>query len=317
MNGALPSSLFTDPPRWEWLIVFYFFIGGIAGGAYFLAAIIDFFGRWEDRPLARLGYYIALPAVIASGILLILDLSRPLRFWHMLLESETWLPMFKWWSPMSIGSWAILIFGVFTLGSFLAALAEADRAWRWTRGLRWAWTPALRAPRPLGMVWTTIGALLGLFVAGYTGVLLAVTNRPVWTDTNLLGLAFLLSGASTGAALLILLAAFARGRRLLAPGVEVLKRFDSWVLVAELIVLIALVISVGGAIVTRAWLTWWGVLFLVGVFIAGILVPLALEVRRGPAMGMGTVMAAILVLVGGFVLRVVMLLGTEHISAGA
>jgi rifampicin phosphotransferase len=40
-----------------------------------------------------------------------LDLSRPLRFWHLLLESNTWMPMFKLWSPMSVGSWALLAFG--------------------------------------------------------------------------------------------------------------------------------------------------------------------------------------------------------------
>ena len=54
-----PSS--ARRPDWGWLIVFYFFFGGLAGGCYFLAALIDLFGRPEDRPLARLGYYIAFP----------------------------------------------------------------------------------------------------------------------------------------------------------------------------------------------------------------------------------------------------------------
>ena len=49
-------------------------------------------------------------------------------------------------------------------------------------------------------------SVLAFFLASYTGVLLSVTNRPIWADTNLLGLLFLLSGASTAAALMILLA---------------------------------------------------------------------------------------------------------------
>ena len=49
------------------------------------------------------------------------------------------------------------------------------------------------------------GGILGFFVAGYTGVLLSVTNRPLWADTDLLGLLFLFSAASTAAAALILL----------------------------------------------------------------------------------------------------------------
>ena len=102
-----PSTLFTDPPHWHWLIVFYFFIGGLAGGCYFLATLIDLFGRATDRPLGRLGYLIAFPAVVVCGILLIVDLDRPERFWHMLLQSETLRPMLKAYSPMSLGAWAL------------------------------------------------------------------------------------------------------------------------------------------------------------------------------------------------------------------
>ena len=60
------------------------------------------------------------------------------------------------------------------------------------------------------MVIAVLGSIFGLFIAGYTGVLLAVTNRPIWADSTLLGLLFLISGASTGAAALILLAVWRR-----------------------------------------------------------------------------------------------------------
>ena len=59
MNTFPSSTFFSVPPEWGWLIVWYFFFGGLAGGCYFLAVLIDFFGRAEDRPLARLGYYIS------------------------------------------------------------------------------------------------------------------------------------------------------------------------------------------------------------------------------------------------------------------
>ena len=45
----------------------------------------------------------------------------------MLIESNTFRPMFKYWSPMSVGSWALLIFGLFAFVSFLGALAEDER----------------------------------------------------------------------------------------------------------------------------------------------------------------------------------------------
>ena len=89
MNQFPSSTFFSVPPDWGWYIVFYFFFGGLAGGCYFLAVLIDFFGRPEDRPLARLGYYISFPCIVISGLLLTLDLTRPERFWRPLIEVST------------------------------------------------------------------------------------------------------------------------------------------------------------------------------------------------------------------------------------
>ena len=305
MNAVgLPSTFFTAAPHWQWLIVLYFFIGGLAGGSYFLAVLMDVFGRPEDRPLARLGYYFALPAVIVSGLLLIVDLSRPDRFWHMLVQSNTGWPMFKWYSPMSVGAWGLLLFGAFTFVSFLAALAEAGRLRRWPRLAR------LRPPGLIGGIVGLLGALLGFFIAGYTGVLLAVTNRPIWADTPLLGLTFLVSAASSSAALLVLLG-YRRWRTL--GGIEALKRFDSLVLVLELVVLAALVTSLGS--IAWIWFNAWGALLVVGVVIIGILAPLLLHARpRTIGHDLSAPVAAVLVLVGAFVLRVVVVMSSEGLG---
>jgi protein NrfD len=295
------STLFTAPPEWQWLIVLYFFLGGIAGGAYVLGALIDLFGGLLQRPLARLAYLVAFPATVVCGLILTFDLRRPLRFWHMLLQSETFRPMFKAWSPMSIGSWALMAFGFFAFLAFLGALAEGEDR-RSRRLARFAW---LRPPGVVGVLVAVLGAVLGFFIAGYTGVLLSVTNRPIWADTNLLGLVFLISGASTAAALLALLG----HRRAAATGVHALERFDSVMLVLELLALIALVVSLGG--VARLWLSAWGALFLVGVVLLGILVPLGLYRRSLRFGGVSGLAAAALVLVGGFLLRVVIILSSE------
>jgi protein NrfD len=292
--SEIPSSTwFTVSPDWGWLIVFYFFFGGLAGGCYFLAALIDLVGRPEDRPLARLGYYTVLPCLVISGILLIIDLSRPDRFWHLMLESNTFELMFKSWSPMSIGSWALLAFGFFALMSFLAALAESGR-------LSWRWPLAWRPPGLLAALFTVIGALLGLYVAGYTGVLLAVTNRPLWSDTPLLGMLLVVSATSISAAFMLLLARRSRWR---LPGVFALTNIDKWTLVLEILVLIAVVITLGS--VARVWLSAWGLLLLVGAVLLGMVVPLLLH-RRHHWLGERTpVAAAVLVLIGGFILRTV------------
>jgi formate-dependent nitrite reductase membrane component NrfD len=297
-----PSTLFTAPPEWQWLIVGYFFLGGIAGGAYFLAVLMDLFGDPRDRPLARLGYLLAFPVTVVCGLLLIVDLYRPLRFWHMLLQSETLRPMLKIWSPMSLGSWALFLFGGFALLSFLAALADDGRG-------RWPRLAMLRPPGILGTLVALVGGLLGFFISGYTGVLLTVTNRPIWADTSLLGLVFVVSAASTAAALLGLL-----GRRRAPESVfalQALERFDSVMLVLELLALTALVISLGS--MARVWLGAWGALLVVGVVGLGIIAPLVLYRRSRRAGGFSGAAAAVLVLVGGFLLRVVIILSSEGV----
>jgi protein NrfD len=306
MIDAPSSTWFTTAPHWRWYIVLYFFFGGLAAGSYFLAVLIDLFGRREDRPLARLGYYIAFPLVLVCGVLLVLDLGRPLRFWHMLIERNTYGPMFKYWSPMSFGSWILFAFGFFSFVSFLGALAEDDRVRSPAlRRLRWPAFRAVRPPSVLGRVVGVLGGIAGYFLAGYTGILLAVTNRPIWSDTPLLGMLFVVSAASTSAALLILLA---HRWGWTMPGVANLHRMDDWVIALELLVLIAVLVSLGP--VLSAWLNAWGLLLLV-VIVAGMIAPLVMSwrARRAPPMNLAT--AAVLVLIGGFLLRVVIVLSSE------
>jgi formate-dependent nitrite reductase membrane component NrfD len=300
MNAGLPSTFFTQPPHWRWLIIAYFFVGGLAGGCYFLAALLDLLGAPHDRRLARWGYYVAFPAIVLSGLILTVDLGRPERFWHMLLQSATWRPMFKSWSPISVGAWALLVFGGFSALAFLSALAEAGR-------LRWPWLLALRPPGALGTILTVLGAIGGLFVAGYTGVLLAVTNRPIWADTPLLGLVFLISATSTSIALLVLLG----GRwAWAASSLRALVRMDSVVLVMEVVAIVALIASLGS--LARLWLSGWGVLLVLGVIVLGDLVPLALLWRpQWAGRYRSEPVAAVLVLIGGFLLRVAIVMVSE------
>ena len=290
----MADTFVTYPPEWHWLVVLYVFFGGIAGGSYFIAAMLDLFGSEADRPLARLGYYVAFPAVVLCGPLLIADLNRPERFWHMLVQSETWLPMFKAWSPMSVGSWALSLFGAFAVLSFLGAL----------------WEPLRFVRRdPLRKAIAVVGAALGFFLASYTGVLLSVTNRALWADSNLIGLLFLASAASTAAAVLLLLGH--RRRAVAADSLHKLSTFDNWAMVVELVALVAFVVSLGA--VARVWLSLWGVALVLGVVVVGILLPLALHWRPRLLGGATLAASAVLALVGGFVLRTVVVFAGQAV----
>src|SRR5438477_551166 len=192
---------------------------------------------------------------------------------------------------MSLGAWALLCFGGCAFLSFVAVLVE--RGW-----LVWPLLRHLSPPAIVGRLVTVIGALLGLYVAGYTGVLLAVTNRPIWADTNLLGITFLISAASTSAALLIMLGSWADVSR---ESLDALERFDASVLALELVVIVALVGSLGS--IAMVWLNGWGALLSLMV-LGGIVLPLVLQWRR-PIRG---ALVPALVLLGGLILRTVIVL---------
>jgi protein NrfD len=319
----VPSdTFFTAPPLFTWWIVLYFFVGGISGGALMVASLLRLFGGPEDRAFIRLGVYLSFIGMVVSAIVLIVDLNVPLRFWHMMIQNNTGRPMFKWWSPMSVGAWGLLVFGFFSGMATLRALRDDKR-------LTWSTLEFLdRAPvSKFGAIGGIFG---GLFLAGYTGVLLSVSNRPIWADSTWLGLLFLLSGISTSVAALLLVA---RANRLVVASTEArLKRFDQIALMLELLVLVLFLVSLGR--VATAFLNEYGILLVLGVVIVGILMPLQMgrgwEVLRpsapprepaGPAAVHAReklVTASVLVLFGGFVLRYVVLFASEqiHVAGG-
>jgi hypothetical protein len=94
------------------------------------------------------------------------------------------------------------------------------------------------------------------------------------------------------------------------PGLAALRRMDIWVLTLELIVLIAVMVSLGP--VFRAWLNLWGLL-LFSVIIFGMLLPIALNWRRDWLGNLNVTATAVLVLVGGFLLRLVIVFSSEGI----
>lgn len=291
----LPAAAVTGQaadPHWYWWIILYFFFGGIAGGAFLMAAIADFAGDRESRAVVRAGYLLAAPLAALCGGLLTIDLGQPLRFWHMLVNVTTDQPAFKYWSPMSYGSWILSGFGLCSGLAFLLALGE------------------LRRIEPAGglvrKVVGALGAIFALLFVSYTGVLLNATNQRVWGDNTLLGALFAVSGISTGIAAIILVLSLSRGRD--AGAIARLERADLLAVALELAILVALLVvlavagSAGVLIGGRLGLLFWA-----GVFVAGLLLPLALYLRPRLLGALTPLTAATLALLGGFILRVVVL----------
>lgn len=290
----------SQAPHWEWYYVaLYFFIGGTAAGAYFIGSMAELFGGERHREISRTASRITLPLLLVIPVLLIADLGRPERFWHLFLYRNGGVPYVNLQSPLSVGSWALMAFGGFALLSFLDNLVSEGR-------IRSAPFSRLynRIPR---RIYALSGSVAGIFIAGYTGVLLNVTARPLWAATSpLLGALFIASGVSSGAAAIAIFMLWRKVKS--GDTLDQLGFFDRVVMVIEL-VLIAAVFIAAGQFAAPLLGGMYGVMFWGGTVVLGILVPLGLywyALRSGTANRL-LLPTAILVLIGGALLRISLL----------
>ncbi len=68
MTPLAQAQHFAGDPEWTWYILGYFFLAGLAGGSYFIAAFLRHWGTPADEPVARLGFYAALPPVLIAPV---------------------------------------------------------------------------------------------------------------------------------------------------------------------------------------------------------------------------------------------------------
>jgi len=296
----MPNEHFVVPPHWEWYILLYFFFAGISGGAFVIGTMLRLWGNRADAAASRLAFLISFPLLLICPILLTLDLGQPIRFWHMLVDVGSGTPVFKAYSPMSLGVWGLTLFGLFSFVMFLAAVGEGGYLrWRVLAGAGRVMSSAL------GKAFMVIGAIFGFFVAAYTGVLLAVSNQPVWSDTWTLGGLFLASGLSGAAASILLLS---RGRRESAVSDGKLMEADRYFIILELVLIVLFLVTLGG-LVSKVLGGGWIILWL--VVLIGTLVPLAIHWRPALMRHLPPVVAPILVLVGVLALRAVIIFSAQ------
>jgi len=282
-------------PTWRWEIIWYFFFGGLAAGCYVIASIASLFGSPEDRRVARTGYYLSLLALLPCPPLLIKDLGRPERFLNM-------LRIFKVKSPMSMGTWGLVSFSFF---SGITALIQAARD-----GILGDWWGA-RALSALPQKLIALpGTLLGVFLGGYTGVLLASTSVPLWSRSKLLGAVFVTSAMSTSAALITLVLRVTRAPARVLYKLERLEWAAMLIEMAELFTFLRQSGRAARPLVGNGpgehGMTFWRFVFGGGIALPWLLQTIGLlgphrEKRRGVAVG-GLLISA-LVLVGGYFLR--------------
>ena len=280
-------------PVWRWEIILYFFFGGLAAGCYVIASIAALFGSREDRAVARTGYYLSLLAILPCPLLLTKDLGRPERFLHM-------LRIFKVKSPMSMGTWGLISFSLFSGVTVVIQAARDGILGRW-------WGARLLAALPQRLI-ALPGTVLGVFLGGYTGVLLTATSVPLWSRSKVLGAVFISSAFSTSSALISLVLRFTRTP---AHILHKLERLEWVALLVEMMDLVTFLRGSGraarplvGTAPTEHGRTFWRFVFGGGLALPWLLQTLSLfGGRPGKRRNGRGIVISLLVLMGGYFLR--------------
>jgi len=207
---------------WDWRVSLYLFLGGLSAGLAVMATILHLRKGGElvkDEPAGYLAPLL-VPVILGVGMLFIfLDLERKLNVYWLYLTVQ---PL----SPMSWGSWGLLVFfpvsGLFALATLPDDLLN-----------RPALAPLQKLSLRMRELLFPLAALnfgMGIFIGIYTGVLLSsFVARPLW-NSAILPVLFLTSALSVGAALMIMIV------RTNAAKLWFTK-MDIWLIVGEMVLL--------------------------------------------------------------------------------
>jgi len=195
ISGRMNHLIDPQLNIWHWHIPFYLFLGGLAAGILFFAALYTIQGKEEKYPAAVRKAPFITPIILVAGLLaLMLDLNNKPYFWRLYTT-------IRLESPMSWGAWTLMV--VTPISFIWCALnirdifPSFDWKYRWIKELEGFF---IRHKITMAWILLVFSVILGI----YTGILFSAFNaRPLW-NTSILGPLFLASGLSTGAAYIML-----------------------------------------------------------------------------------------------------------------
>jgi len=154
----------TKVPHWHGLVAWDLMFNSLSTGLFLVAALSELAAPEVFAAVVKLAYPVALVFLVADLVCLVLDLGDPLRFHHM-------LRVFKPSSPMSLGTWSLVVYSLpLTMAAALSLVPYGGTPLEWVR----------RATLVLGL-------LPALASAAYKGVLLSTNAQPGWKDARWLG----------------------------------------------------------------------------------------------------------------------------------
>ena len=276
MNEHIPFQ--TPNLVWDSTIAIYLFLLGISSGAVQLAiAYRNSFKiekpseNWMIRSAAILG---TIPTLIGLT-LLVFHLTKPWTFWKLMFN----------YNGTSVMSMGVMLFQVY-MAVIVVWIAIMFKDWlavlinrylpMFKFILPWIDFAESKLLKPIEFVLFTLAAVLG----AYTGFLLSALISYPMLNNPVLPALFLASGTSSGIAatfLMILIVGKLSGD---SKEIHFIHKFEVPIMVTELGLLVAFFVGLhfGGAdkqlALHNALTGTWGMVFWVGVFLIGILIPL-------------------------------------------
>jgi len=281
---------------WHFPIALYLFLGGLAAGIIFFAALFTVLDKDKQVPAVVKYAMIIVPIALSIGLIaLFYDLTHKLYFWQ--LYTTVRLE-----SPMSWGAWVLLIITPLTFLWVFSYISEILPKWIVPFVfLEKFKTYLVKNRKTMAFILLPLAVILGI----YTGILLSAFNaRPLWNN-SILGPLFLTSGLSTGAAAILLLSKTHFEKSLFT-------KIDLGLIIIELALIVHMIMGMyaGSAVQLEALDILIGgeytLMFFGFVIILGLLIPALLETIELFGYKVPVIVPSILVLLGGLIFRVVM-----------
>lgn len=275
---------------WNWQIAAYLFLAGAGAGAF----LVGVAGLRLGHVLAgQIAMFSGVPVVAGSTLFLILHLGTPAKFMAACLN-----PASSWISRGFVILSGLIIFGgllvAFSVWPFPGVLTPADATYK---------------------LLEVLAVVFALGTCMYTGILIGVViSRPLWNNP-LLPVLFLVSALSTGIGGVFLVTPIASAV-LGLPNVstEFLTWADIVLVILEAIVVYLYLVVVADRAPQSVYLLLRGrlaVMFWGGFLIAGLALPALIEyaatTQSAGSETAATLVAGVLLLVGGFLLRFLIL----------
>jgi protein NrfD len=281
---------------WHWQIPIYLYLGGLAAGILFFAGIFTIMGKEKEmKTTIRWAPFLVPGALVLGLLMLFLDLKHQLYFWQLYTT-------IRLQSPMSWGAWVLLAITPLSIIWAATYMKDLFPSWDWKFKIlkRFeAW--AVKNRKGLAWVIITLAVILGI----YTGILLSAFNaRPLWNN-SILGPLFLVSGLSTGTAVIMWMTKSHHERK-------IMSRIDLVLIIIELFFITHMIMGMlaGSSVqIAAAGLFLGGqftVSFWVFVIVLGLVFPAVLEILELVGYKIPVAVPAALILFGGLVFRFIM-----------